>query len=87
MIIGKREEKEVPVVDGEEAEGRRAAGPADSGEGGYTDSREEGRALLADGIELETDTEEVKRKGAAKRLEEEDILDLDQPATASSVRL
>lgn len=86
MIIGRREEKEVPVVV-DDAEGMRRSGSAEAGDSGYRDSREEGRALLADDIELsETESEELKRKRIAKEVEE-DILDLQPPNGATSLRI
>ena len=78
VIIGRREEKEVDVVDGE-GEGIRAARRSESGSAGYRDSNEEDRALLSEDIELsETESEELKRKRIAREVEE-DILDLETP--------
>ena len=88
VIIGRREEKDVAVEShGDGAEGVRRSGSAEAGESGYRDSREEGRALLADDIELsETESEELKRKRIAGEVEE-DILDLEPPNRATSSRL
>lgn len=81
VIIGRREEKEVPSA-GEHGAG---AGPSRAAENGeYRDSNEEGGALLADDIELsETESEELKRKRTAREVEE-DILDLQAPNDAAS---
>ncbi|KFZ14347.1 hypothetical protein V502_06131 [Pseudogymnoascus sp. VKM F-4520 (FW-2644)] len=55
VIIGRREEKELPV-DGEDVHRT-----AENGDGTYEDGGE-GRALLADDIELETDVEDGRRR-------------------------
>ena len=77
VIIGRREEKEVNVVDGE-GDGIRAARRSGSGSAGNRDSNED-RALLSEDIELsETESEELKRKRIAREVEE-DILDFEPP--------
>lgn len=82
VIIGRREEKEVPV-DGE-SEGIRAARRSESGQSDYRDFNEEDRTLLADDIELsETESEELRRKRQMQREVEEDILDLEPPNGAT----
>ncbi|OBT68680.1 hypothetical protein VE03_01769 [Pseudogymnoascus sp. 23342-1-I1] len=74
VIIGRREEKELPV-DGEDRH-------RTSEEGGstYSDAGE-GQALLADDIELETDVEDTMP--VKRRDDDEDILDLEMPPDES----
>ncbi|KFY05351.1 hypothetical protein O988_00051 [Pseudogymnoascus sp. VKM F-3808] len=73
VIIGRREEKEIPVA------GEDAHRTAENGDGTYSDDGE-GQALLADDIELETDVEDTEPH---KRREDEDILDLEMPPDES----
>lgn len=69
VIIGRREEKEIPVA------GEDAHRTSEEGGGTYSDAGE-GQALLADDIELETDVEDGM---PVKRRDDEDILDLQMP--------
>ncbi|KFY06912.1 hypothetical protein V492_07624 [Pseudogymnoascus sp. VKM F-4246] len=73
VIIGRREEKEIPVANED------AHRTAEDGDGTYSDAGE-GQALLADDIELETDVEDTV---PTKRREDEDILDLEMPPDES----
>jgi hypothetical protein len=73
VIIGRRDEKELPVP-GEDA--HRAA---EDGNGSYADAGER-EALLAEDIELETDVEDAV---PSKTRDEEDILDLEMPPDES----
>ncbi|OBU00214.1 hypothetical protein VE01_01598 [Pseudogymnoascus verrucosus] len=69
VIIGRREEKEISVAGEDEHR------TSEEGSGTYSDAGE-GRALLADDIELETDGEDTM---PVKRRDDEDILDLQMP--------
>lgn len=73
VIIGRREEKEIPVA------GEDAHRTSEEGGGTYSDAGE-GQALLADDIELETDVEDGM---PVKRRDDEDILDLQMPPDES----
>ncbi|KFY34098.1 hypothetical protein V494_07060 [Pseudogymnoascus sp. VKM F-4513 (FW-928)] len=73
VIIGRREEKEIPVANED------AHRTAEDGDGTYSDAGE-GQALLADDIELETDVEDTV---PTKRRDDEDILDLEMPPDES----
>lgn len=69
VIIGRRDEKELPVPG---ADAHRAA---EDGDGQYVDDGESD-ALLAEDIELETD---VADRMPGKETEDEDILDFEMP--------
>lgn len=73
VIIGRREEKELPVA------GEDAHRTAEDGDSTYEDGGE-GQALLADDIELETDVEDTM---PIKQRDDEDILDFEMPADES----
>ncbi|KFY63549.1 hypothetical protein V496_03857 [Pseudogymnoascus sp. VKM F-4515 (FW-2607)] len=73
VIIGRREEKEVPVA------GEDTHRTSEEGGSTYSDAGED-RALLADDIELETDVEDAI---PVKRRDDEDILDLEMPPDES----
>lgn len=73
VIIGRREEKEIPVA------GEDTHRTSEEGGSTYSDAGED-RALLADDIELETDVEDTV---PVKRRDDEDILDLEMPPDES----
>jgi len=79
VIIGRREEKEVPVLGEERPEERAVEG----GESEFRRSREEGRGLLS-GEDIELEDEEQERMKAARVLEQEDLLDLPSAGSGSA---